>query len=60
MSSGDFSRASKALLGDLEKQWIVWVEGLHMVNRVELNGEDLSLELVGKPAKEAVSQAGDR
>ena len=47
-------------MSDLETQWIVWVEGLHMVNRVELNGEDLSLELVGKPAKEAVSQAGDR
>ena len=52
MSSGDFSKASKALLSNLEKQWIVWVEGLHMVNRVTLDGEDLGLTLVGAQAPE--------
>ena len=52
MSSADFSKASKALLSNLEKQWIVWVEGLHLVNRIELDGEDLGLTLVGAQAPE--------
>lgn len=47
ISSNDFTKATKALLADLGNQWIVWVEGPHLVNRVELDGEDLGLTLAG-------------
>jgi hypothetical protein len=47
MSSSDITKASKALFADLEKQWIVWVEGSHLVNRIELDGEDLGISLAG-------------
>lgn len=50
VSSKDFNQASKALLADLDRQWIVWVEGLHLVNRVKLDGADLGVTLVGVPA----------
>lgn len=30
------SRAAARLGAELESQWIVWVEGLHMINRIEL------------------------
>lgn len=46
MSGSEITKASKALLADLEKQWIVWVEGSHLVNRIELDGEDLGISLV--------------
>jgi hypothetical protein len=47
MSSSDITKASKAHFADLEKQWIVWVEGSHLVNRIELDGEDLGISLAG-------------
>jgi len=52
MSSSDITKASKALLADLEKQWIVWVEGSHLVNRIELDGADLGIELLGTGSTE--------
>jgi len=45
MSSSEFTKARKALLRDLKNQWIVWVEGLHLVNRVELDGRDLGISI---------------
>jgi hypothetical protein len=33
---------------DLGDQWIVWVEGSHLVNRIKLDGGDLGLELAGR------------
>lgn len=34
--TGDLRRADKALFDELARQWIVWLEGEHMVNEVEL------------------------
>lgn len=47
VSPKDFNQATKALLEELDHQWIVWVEGLHLVNRVQLDGEDPGVALVG-------------
>jgi hypothetical protein len=46
-SPKDFSRATEALLDELADQRIVWVEGRHLLNRVELDGADLGLTLAG-------------
>jgi hypothetical protein len=46
-SAGDITKASKALFADLDDQWIVWVEGQHLVNRIELDGADLGISIVG-------------
>jgi hypothetical protein len=46
-TSRHLKAASKRLLMELDRQWIVWVEGSHMVNRIELN-----------PAVEGVRLAG--
>lgn len=50
ISSKDLNRATKTLMKRLEDQWIVWVEGLHLVNRVNLDGGDLDVEIVGRPS----------
>jgi hypothetical protein len=42
------TRASKRLLRDLDQQWVIWVEGLHLINHIELDGSDLGIELVGR------------
>jgi len=41
----DFSRATDVLLDDVADQRIVWVEGRHLLNRIELDGEELGLAL---------------
>lgn len=47
VSPKDFSRATDALLDELSHQRIVWVEGRHLLNQVELDGADLGLTLAG-------------
>lgn len=46
--SKDLNRATKTLMSRLDDQWIVWVEGLHLVNRIDLDGTDLGVEIVGR------------
>jgi len=46
MSSSDITKAPKALFADLEKRWIVWGEGQHLVNEIEIDGGDLGIALV--------------
>jgi hypothetical protein len=41
------SRASKRLLKDLDRQWVVWVEGSHMINEIELADSISSVALAG-------------
>ncbi len=45
---------SKALPADLEKQWIVWVEESHLVNRIELDGAGLGIEILRTQSAEAI------
>ncbi len=40
-------RASKRLLRELDRQWIVWVEGNHMINRIELSPDVQGIRLAG-------------
>jgi len=46
-SSHGLKRASKRLLKDLDKQWIVWVEGSHMINEIELTRSVKGIKLAG-------------
>lgn len=46
--SRDLKRAEKALRRELSKQCVVWVDGDHMVNRVELADGADGLRLAGK------------
>lgn len=40
-------KAGRRLQDDLDKQWVVWVAGLHLPHRLEVRGEGLGLRLVG-------------
>jgi hypothetical protein len=40
-------RATRSMLRELGRQWIVWVEGNHMVNQVELTGRARGFRLAG-------------
>ena len=40
-------KASKALLAELDRQWVVWVEGNHMINQIELSPEAEGISLAG-------------
>jgi hypothetical protein len=42
-------RAAKTVLREVDEQWIVWVEGNHMVNRITLSTDDSSIWLAGAP-----------
>jgi len=42
-------QAAKALLREVDEQWVVWLEGSHMVNRIELAEGDSSFWLAGDP-----------
>ena len=35
------------LLRELDRQWIVWVEGNHMINRIELAPDVRGIRLAG-------------
>jgi hypothetical protein len=47
ITSKDLRRAAKAVADQLDRQWIVWVEGNHMVNEVELTGQARGFRLAG-------------
>ena len=40
-------KASRRLLRELDRQWIVWVEGNHMINRIELSPDAEGISLAG-------------
>jgi hypothetical protein len=40
-------KASRRLLKSLRRQWIVWVEGRHLPNEIELAANDRGLRLAG-------------
>jgi hypothetical protein len=40
-------KASRRLLRELDRQWIVWVEGNHMINRIEVAPRVEGLRLAG-------------
>jgi hypothetical protein len=42
-------RASKAVLREVREQSVAWIEGKHMVNEIELTGDDDSIWLAGNP-----------
>ncbi len=46
-SARDMKRAEKAVRRELKRQWIVWVEGNHMVNQVELYESASGFRLAG-------------
>ena len=46
-SEGRLNKASKRLLKDLGRQWIVWVEGRHLPSDIELNPEVQGIRLAG-------------
>ncbi len=41
------SAASKRLSKELDRQWIVWVEGSHMINQIELDASATGIRLAG-------------
>ena len=41
LSTSELRSAARRLLDQLDRQWIVWLEGNHMINQVELT-EDAS------------------
>ena len=43
----ELRRAEKALFDELEHQWIVWLEGNHMINEVELADTSTRFRLAG-------------
>jgi hypothetical protein len=43
----DLRRAERALFDQLARQWIVWLEGDHMVNEVELVRTTTRIRLAG-------------
>jgi hypothetical protein len=45
--AGSISKASKRLLKNLERQWIVWVEGRHLPYEVEVVDNELGIRLAG-------------
>ncbi len=46
-SNRGLQKASKRLLRELDRQWIVWVEGNHMINRIELARDVEGIRLAG-------------
>jgi len=44
---GSLNKASKRLLKELERQWIVWVEGRHLPSDIELDPEVQGIRLAG-------------
>jgi hypothetical protein len=44
---GSLNKASKRLLKELRRQWIVWVEGLHLPSDIELGPEVQGIRLAG-------------
>ncbi|MEJ2581710.1 MAG: hypothetical protein P8127_08765 [Acidobacteriota bacterium] len=44
-STHSLSGASKRLLKDLRRQWIVWVEGLHLPNEIEIDDNRFGIRL---------------
>jgi hypothetical protein len=44
---GSLTKASKRLLKELERQWIVWVEGRHLPSDIELDPEVQGIRLAG-------------
>jgi hypothetical protein len=44
---GSLQKASKNLLKELERQWIVWVEGRHLPSDIELDPEVQGIRLAG-------------
>ena len=46
-SNRGLQKASKRLLRELDRQWIVWVEGNHMINRIELAPDVQGIRLAG-------------
>jgi hypothetical protein len=44
---GSLQKASKSLLKELERQWIVWVEGRHLPSDIELDPEVQGIRLAG-------------
>ena len=44
---GSLEKASKKLLKELERQWIVWVEGSHLPSEIELDPEVQGIRLAG-------------
>ena len=46
-SNRGLQKASKRLLRELNRQWIVWVEGNHMINRIELAPDVQGIRLAG-------------
>ena len=44
---GSLTKASKRLLKELERQWIVWVEGRHLPSDIELDSEVQGIRLAG-------------
>ena len=49
------NKAAKRLLKQIDKHWIVWVEGRHLLHDIELDGDDLGIELVGRSQTKAAS-----
>jgi hypothetical protein len=46
-SSGAISRASRRVLKDLRRQWIVWVEGRHLPSEIEIRSGIEGIRLAG-------------
>lgn len=46
-SARELRRAEKALFDELSRQWVVWLEGNHMINEVELVGTAARFRLAG-------------
>jgi hypothetical protein len=44
---GPLGKASKRLMNNLHRQWIVWVEGHHLPNEIELAENDRGIRLAG-------------
>jgi hypothetical protein len=44
---GGLSRASRRLLKEVRRQWIIWVEGHHLPNNIELSDDAVGIRLAG-------------
>lgn len=48
-SNRGLNAAAKKLMRELDRQWIVWVEGIHMINQIELERSASGIRLAGVP-----------
>jgi hypothetical protein len=56
-SAGRLSKASRDVMRELQRQWIVWIEGRHLPSDIEIAPDSAGLQLAGtQPIQNLESQ----